>query len=59
MSELIVNLFIRRVHFYKYNPTCSSVDSMSDKNKKEVEGTVDEMKAQGYTPCARCLGMYK
>lgn len=55
-----VRVYILNVNTKKFHlPTCSSVDSMSDKNKKEVEGTVDEMKAQGYTPCARCLGMYK
>lgn len=55
IKAYILNVNTKRFHL----PTCASVDSMSDKNKKEVEGTIDEIKAQGYTPCARCLGMYK
>lgn len=54
IKAYILNVNTKRFHL----PTCSSVDSMSDKNKKEVEGTIDEIKAQGYMPCARCLGMY-
>lgn len=55
VREYILNVNTKKFHL----PTCSSVDSMSDKNKKEVEGTVDEIKSQGYIPCSRCLGMYK
>ena len=40
-------------------PTCSSVDSMSEKNKKLYEGTIYEIKQKGYTPCARRLEMYR
>jgi len=52
-----VRTYILNVNTKKFHlPTCSSVDCMSDKNKREVESTINEIKAQGYTPCSRCLG---
>lgn len=52
-----VRTYILNVNTKKFHlPTCSSVDRMSDKNKREVESTINEIKAQGYTPCSRCLG---
>ena len=35
-------------------PTCSSVSSMSDKNKEEFNGSRDELIDDGYKPCSRC-----
>ena len=40
-------------HKFHY-PECSSVDSMSEKNKKEVKDTREHIIAQGYEPCGRC-----
>lgn len=37
-----------------HEPGCSSVDSMSEKNKLEITATRDELIAQGYAPCGRC-----
>ncbi len=53
--EYILNVNTKKFHL----PTCSSVDSMAGKNKKSYEGTVDEIKEQGYTTCSRCLEMYR
>lgn len=55
LREFILNKNTKKFHL----PTCSSVDSMAEKNKEIYEGTVDEIKGMGYTPCSRCLGMYK
>lgn len=35
-------------------PSCSSVDDMKDKNKKEVSCSREEVIADGYQPCKRC-----
>ena len=55
VKEYILNTNTKKFHL----PTCSSVNSMSEKNKQIVNGTIDDIKGQGYTPCSRCLGMYK
>ena len=55
IKEYILNTNTKKIHL----PTCSSVNSMSEKNKQIVNGTIDDIKEQGYTPCSRCLGMYK
>lgn len=55
VKEYILNTNTKKIHL----PTCSSVNSMSEKNKQIVNGTIDDIKEQGYTPCSRCLGMYK
>lgn len=55
VKEYILNTNTKKFHL----PTCSSVNSMSEKNKQTVNGTIDDIKEQGYTPCSRCLGMYK
>ena len=44
------NTNTKKFHF----PSCSSVDSMKDKNKLEYTGTRDEVIAMGYEPCKRC-----
>lgn len=40
-------------HKFHY-PDCQSVSDMKEKNKKIVEGTRDEIIADGYSPCGRC-----
>ena len=55
VKEYILNTNTKKFHL----PTCSSVNSMSEKNKQTVNGTIDDIKEQGYTPCSRCLEMYK
>ena len=34
--------------------SCSSVDQMADKNKKEFTGDRQELIDSGYDPCKRC-----
>lgn len=55
VKEYILNTNTKKFHL----PTCSSVNSMFEKNKQTVNGTIDDIKELGYTPCSRCLGMYK
>ncbi len=45
----ILNTNTKKFHF----PSCSSVDSMKDKNKLEYTGTRDDVIAMGYEPCKR------
>ena len=40
--------------FLFHTPLCWHVDRMSEKNKKIVEKTRDEIISQGYTPCEHC-----
>ena len=40
-------------HKFHY-PTCSSVDDMKAKNKKEYQGNREDLIKQGYEPCKRC-----
>ncbi|MDO4663912.1 MAG: DNA/RNA non-specific endonuclease [Erysipelotrichaceae bacterium] len=37
-----------------HDPSCDSVDDMSQRNRKDVHETRDDLIAQGYTPCQRC-----
>lgn len=50
LNEYILNTNSKKIH----EPSCSSVDSMSESNKKEYTGTLEELKAMGYEPCKRC-----
>ena len=51
-TTYILNTNTRKYHY----PTCSSVKQMKDKNKREYTGSRDEVIAQGYSPCQRCIG---
>lgn len=46
----ICNTNTKKFHY----PSCSSVKQMSEKNKKTVTTTRDELIKQGYEPCKRC-----
>ena len=47
--------YILNTNSHKFHdPSCSSVDQMSDSNKEEFTGTRDEVIAMGYEPCGRC-----
>lgn len=35
-------------------PSCSSIKTMSEKNKGYHTGSRDELIAKGYSPCGRC-----
>ncbi len=49
-ATYVLNLNSKKFH----KPTCSSVATMSDKNKKAFFGTREEAVSQGYEPCKRC-----
>ncbi len=38
-----------------HQPSCSSVEDMSETNKEETTKTRAELEEQGYSPCKRCL----
>lgn len=49
-ADYILNTNTKKFHY----PTCSSVNDMKEKNKKEFFGTRDEAISNGYSPCGRC-----
>lgn len=49
-TDYILNTNTKKFHY----PRCSSVDQMSDKNKREYSGDRDDLIAQGYKPCKNC-----
>lgn len=40
-------------------PSCESVSQMKEKNKEYVTDTIEEIKAEGYSPCKNCLKGYQ
>jgi len=47
--------YILNTNTHKFHmPDCSSVDQMSEKNKKNYTGTREDVIAMGYSPCGRC-----
>lgn len=50
-ASYVLNLRQKKVH----RPDCSSVDAMSAANRRDAVAALDELVAQGYSPCARCL----
>ena len=49
-GNYILNTKTQRVHM----PDCSSVSSISEANRKNYTGTLDDLLADGYTPCGSC-----
>lgn len=49
-ATYILNTNTKKFHY----PSCSSVDQMSEKNKKEYTGSREDLINQGYEPCKRC-----
>jgi competence protein ComEC len=49
-TEYVININSGKFHC----PDCESVAKISDKNKKEITATRDEMFAEGYSPCGYC-----
>ena len=37
-------------------PDCPSVSKMAERNRRDVTSTCEEMVADGYSPCANCIG---
>lgn len=49
-------MYVLNVNSGKFHlPDCPSVSKMSDRNKRELTSTLDQMRAEGYSPCANCL----
>lgn len=46
----IININTRKFHL----PSCNSVESISEQNKKEYVGTREDLIEQGYEPCGNC-----
>lgn len=53
--KFILNKRSMKIHL----PACKSVGDMAEHNKLEYEGTLLELKNQGYEPCGRCLAEYR
>lgn len=49
-TDYILNTNTKKFHY----PGCSSVKQMKDKNKREYNGTRDEVISMGYDPCKKC-----
>ena len=49
-ATYVCNTNTKKFHY----PNCSSVKQMSEKNKREVTLSREEVIAQGYVPCKRC-----
>lgn len=48
--------YVLNVNSGKFHlPDCLSVSKMSDRNKRDLTSTYDEMIANGYSPCGNCL----
>ena len=50
-TEYILNTNTKKFHY----PSCSSVKQMKASNKKEYTGSRDDLIAQGYDPCKKCI----
>jgi DNA-entry nuclease len=54
-SEAPVSTYVLNTSTKKYHkPTCSSVSSMKEENKKTVECTEEELLDMEYSPCGSC-----
>lgn len=49
-NDYVLNTNTRKVH----RPGCSSVQKMKASNRSDYSGTLDELLAQGYSPCQIC-----
>lgn len=48
--KYILNTGSKKIH----SPTCSNAATISDNNKREYYGSIDDLLAQGYTKCGSC-----
>lgn len=46
----ILNTNTKKIH----KKNCDSVDEMNVNNRKETDKTIEELEAEGYSPCKRC-----
>lgn len=50
-KDYILNIKSKKIHL----PECNGVQTMSDKNKKEVHASIDELQQEGYSICSNCI----
>lgn len=49
-QDYVLNTNTRKFHY----PNCDSADRIKPKNRKEYNGTREEVIEMGYEPCKRC-----
>lgn len=49
-TDYVVNTHTNKFH----SPSCSSVDDIKTKNRKDYSGSREDLISQGYAPCKRC-----
>ena len=49
-TTYILNTNSKKIHY----PSCSSVDRMSESNKRATSETMEQLISQGYEPCKKC-----
>jgi DNA-entry nuclease len=48
----VLNTSSMKIHL----PSCDSLETMADHNRQESSLSLQELEAQGYTPCRNCIG---
>lgn len=48
--DYVLNTNTHKFHY----PTCSSVETIKEKNRQDFSGTRDEVIGMGFDPCGRC-----
>lgn len=51
IGNYVLNKNTKKIHY----PYCSSVTQMSEKNRVEYTGTLNDLKADGYATCGNCF----
>ena len=51
VGDYVLNKNTKKIHY----PYCNSVTQMSEKNREEYTGTLNDLKAQGYSTCGNCF----
>ncbi len=54
-GKYILNIGTKKIH----KSTCSNVQDIKESNRKDHEGSLDELLAQGYTGCGTCKPVQK
>lgn len=50
-AHYVLNTSSKKYH----DPSCSAVDKMSEKNRRDFTGTQAELEKEGYTPHTSCI----
>lgn len=51
VGDYVLNKNTKKIHY----PYCNSVTQMSEKNRVEYKGTLNDLKSQGYATCGNCF----